>query len=322
MIEKPELSIVIISYNTQDMTRECLESVYANASGLDLEIIVVDNASRDGSVEMIEQCFPAALLIKNTENRGFAAANNQAFAVARGDFILLLNSDTIILGDALQRSLEYLRRNPEAGAMACRALNTDRTVQLTCSEYPSHLNLLLMTTGLDRLPWPKALAKYQMRHWQRDSERDVEVISGCFLLIRRPAFEQVGLLDEGFFFFGEETDWCRRLRDLGWKLRFAPVGQYIHHGGGSARKLRFKRDLMLSEAMIRLHAKHGGRGAALLTFLILSLFNATRAVFWTLASPLGTRFAERARHFPAGGSQNALHLAPGADARSTYDLGL
>ena len=199
MIEKPELSIVIISYNTQDMTRECLESVYANASGLDLEIIVVDDASRDGSVEMIEQCFPAALLIKNTENRGFAAANNQAFAVARGDFILLLNSDTIILGDALQRSLEYLRRNPEAGAMACRALNTDRTVQLTCSEYPSHLNLLLMTTGLDRLPWPKALAKYQMRHWQRDSERDVEVISGCFLLIRRPAFEQVGLLDEGFF---------------------------------------------------------------------------------------------------------------------------
>jgi GT2 family glycosyltransferase len=298
MTDKPELSIVIVSYNTQDMTRECLESVYANAIGLALEVIVVDNASSDGSVEMIEQAFPAALLIKNADNRGFAAANNQAFAVARGDFILLLNSDTVILGDALQRSLEYLRRNPEAGAMACRALNTDRTVQLTCSEYPSHLNLLLMTTGLDRLPWPKVLGKYQMRHWRRDSERDVEVISGCYLLIRRPAFEQVGLLDEGFFFFfGEETDWCRRLRDLGWKLRFAPVGEYIHHGGGSARKLRFKRDLMLSEAMIRLHAKHGGRAAALLTFLILTLFNATRAVFWTLLSPLGRRFAERARHF-------------------------
>jgi GT2 family glycosyltransferase len=154
-----------------------------------------------------------------------------------------------------------------------------------------------MTTGLDRLPWPKALRKYQMCHWRRDRERDVEVISGCYLLIRRPAFEQVGLLDEDFFFFGEETDWCRRLRDLGWKLRFAPVGEYIHHGGGSARKLRFKRDLMLSEAMIRLHAKHGGRTAALLTFLILTLFNATRAVFWTLLSPLGRRFAERARHF-------------------------
>lgn len=118
--------------------------------------IVVDNASSDASIEMINRRFPATVLIKNAENRGLAAANNPAFAIARGDFILLLNSDIVILGDALQRSLECLRRHSEAGAMARRALNTDHTVQHTRSEYPTRLNLLLLASGLDRLPWPKA----------------------------------------------------------------------------------------------------------------------------------------------------------------------
>jgi len=297
MTDRPELSIVIVSFNTETMTCECLDSIYANAAGLDFEIIVVDNASSDKSVELIEQRFPNVVLIKNKDNRGFAAANNQAFAIARGDHILLLNSDTIILDQALQRSVAYLKAHLEVGAMACRALNTDRTLQLTCSEYPTHFNLFLQTTGLDRLPWPKALGKYQMRHWRRDTERDVEVISGCYLMIRRTAFDEVGPLDENFFFFGEETDWCYRLRRLGWKLRFAPVGEYIHHGGASAKKLRFKRDLMLTEAMVRLHRKHGGVPAAALAFAILLVFNASRAAVWTMLSPLKSKFAERATHF-------------------------
>lgn len=297
MTDRPELSIVIVSFNTEAMTRECLESIFLNAPDLDFEIIVVDNASTDGSPEMIEDSFPDVILIRNIDNRGFAAANNQAFAIARGRYILLLNSDTIILDRALQHSVAYLEEHPDVGAMACRALNTDRTLQLTCSEYPSHLNLILQATGLDRLPWPRALGKYQMRHWRRDSERDVDVISGCYLMIHRAAFDDVGLLDENFFFFGEETDWCYRLRRLGWKLRFAPVGEYIHHGGGSAKKLRAKRDLMLTQALVRLHRKHGGLSAAALTFAILLIFNTSRAAVWTLLSPVKAQFAERANHF-------------------------
>jgi GT2 family glycosyltransferase len=229
---KPELSIIIVSYNTLQMTRECLASIFSNTSDLSLEVIVVDNNSHDGSVNMIRNEFSQVKIISNKENRGFAAANNQGFSLCRSDYILLLNSDTIVLGQALQASLAHLKNHPEAGAMGCRILNTDLSVQASCSGYPTLPRLLLMTSGFDRISTLSFLDHYLMRHWPRDNERKVEVISGCFLLFRREILNQVGGFDENFFFFAEETDWCRRIREAGWSLNFAPVGDIVHHGGG------------------------------------------------------------------------------------------
>ncbi len=302
-----DLSIVIVNWNTREMTADCLQSVFDGLGALSAEVIVVDNASDDGSAEMVAERFPQAILIRNTENRGFAAANNQGFTIARGRQVLLLNSDTLVHGDVLPASVAWLDAHPDAGAMGCRVLNTDGTVQLTCSRYPSILNLLLLTSGLAKFSRPAFLGRYQMRDWARDSTRDVEVISGCYLLVRRSVIDQVGGLDEAFFFFGEETDWCRRMRDAGWKLMFAPVGEITHHGGGTVKRLNHRRDVMLSEATVRLHRKHGGRAAALAAFVILLVFNASRALFWTAASVMarGGRAPERGRHFRAVVAQSA-----------------
>ena len=306
----PDLSVVIVNWNTIDLLRDVLASVVANPGGITSQIIVVDNASTDGSADMVAAEFPQTLLIRNTENRGFAAANNQGFAPATGRHILLLNSDTIVLGDVLGASVRYLDANPDVGAMGCRVLNLDRSMQRTCSMWPSLPNLILLTSGAWKLRWPRVLGRvlgrYQMMDWARDSERSVECISGCYLMLRRAVLEQVGPLDEAFFFFGEETDWCRRMRDAGWRLMFVPVGEIVHYGSASARKLNHRRDLLLTDAMVRLQRKHGGRAAGAAAWGILFGFNVSRAVFWTLRARVQRRpqsrasaNAERAHHFRA-----------------------
>lgn len=292
-----DLSIVIISYNTREMTRECLASVVNHSGEFRVQIIVVDNNSQDGSVDMIKAEFPEVELITNSDNRGFAAANNQAFALCKGGYILLLNSDTIVLDNVLSASVEYLQCHPHIGGMGCRVLNTDRSTQPTCSGYPTLWRLLGMTLGTDRISCISGIDSYLMRHWARDDEREVEVISGCYLMIRREVLREVGPLDECFFFFGEETDWCRRIREAGWRLVFAPVGTIVHHGGGSVKKLNHHRDVMLTAATVRLHRKHGGRWAALLAYLILLVFNCSRAVAWSAWAVCKPSALVRAHHF-------------------------
>ncbi len=294
-----DCSIIIVSWNTREMTRECLTSVFQNMDTSSCEVIVIDNASSDKSAEMISDSFPDVKIIQNSENTGFSKANNQGINISSGRKILLLNTDTIIKGDVISNSVTWLDAHPDVGAMGCRVLNTDGTVQRTCSMYPSLLNLALLTSGLWKLPWPRFLGRGQMTHWNRDSEREVEVISGCYLLVRRDVIDQIGLLDETFFFFGEETDWCRRMREADWALMFAPVGEIIHHGGGSAKKLNHRRDILLSEAMIHLHKKHGGVIQAAIAYAIVLAFNISRAIFWTLADLIvhSNHTAERAQHF-------------------------
>ena len=299
MTANPDLSVIIVNWNTREMLREVLTSTFAGHRDLTLQVIVIDNASTDASAEMVAKDFPLVLLIRNDANRGFAAANNQGFEVATGRHILLLNSDTIVLSEVLPASVRYLDAHPQVGAMGCRVLNTDGTMQRTCSMWPGFLNLALLTSGLWKLSWPRFLGRYQMTDWQRDSEREVEVISGCYLMLRREVLVQVGPLDESFFFFGEETDWCRRMRDAGWELRFAPVGEIVHHGSASVRKLNHKRDVMLTDAMVRLNRKHSGTLAGAAVWSLLFGFNLSRAVFWGLSSVLRRQSAhgERARHF-------------------------
>jgi len=299
MTTQPDLSVVIVNWNTIDMLRDVLASAFETCGDITMQMIVVDNASHDGSADMVAAEFPQAVLLRNSENRGFAAANNQGFEVATGRHILLLNSDTIVLGDVLAASVRYLDAHGDVGAMGCRVLNTDGTMQRTCAMWPSVTNLALQTSGLWKLPAPKFLGRYLMMDWQRDTERDVDSISGCYLMLRRAVLEKVGALDEDFFFFGEETDWCRRMRDAGWRLVFAPVGEIIHHGSVSAKKLNHKRDLLLTDATVRLHTKHSGPVSAAAVWSILFGHNLTRAVFWNARALVqrSDRVLERARHF-------------------------
>lgn len=311
MKQRPDLSIIIVNWNTRAMLADCLTSIAASRTACRLEIFVVDNASSDGSPDMVAADFPEVRLIRNTENRGFAAANNQAMRLAGGRHVLLLNSDTIVHPGVLDASVLYMDANPEVGIMGCRVLNADGSVQLSCGRFPTLANLLLLTSGLFKVRGFSAAQRYRMDGWQRDSERDVDVISGCYLLARADAVRTVGLLDEAFFFFGEETDWCRRFREAGHAVRFAPVGTIIHFGGGSSKPLSFRRDLMLSEATVRLHRKHGGLLAAAAAWAILLVFNASRFAYWQARGPWAHSGSERAAHF-RGVVSGFRHAWPGA----------
>lgn len=283
------------------MLRDCLQSVYAHMAGIDGEVFVVDNGSIDGSAKMVAREFPTVRLMCNKENRGFAAANNQALRIAKGRYVLLLNSDTLVRDGVFKQSFDYMENHDEVGVLGCRVLNTDESLQLTCSQFPSLSNLILLSSGLFKLPWPLFLGRYQMTSWERDDERNVDVVSGCYMFVRSTAMSEVGLLDESFYFFGEETDWCRRFTDSGWHVRFAPVGTIIHFGSGSSRKLRHKRDLMLTSGTVRLHRKHGGVPRALSAWMILLVFNSSRAIYWSLRSLTAfhrqSQAHERRQHF-------------------------
>jgi GT2 family glycosyltransferase len=292
-----DLSIVIVNWNTRDMLRDVLASVYSGVGTLKTEVWVVDNASDDDSVKMVERDFPQVCLITNTENCGFAAANNQALRLARARHHLLLNSDTLVHGNVLSASVAFLDDNPEVAVMGCRVLNTDGSLQITCSRFPTLLNLALLTSGLWKIPGPAFLDRYQMTRWTRRDTRKVDVVSGCYMLVRDKAMQEVGILDEQFFFYGEETDWCRRFQNAGWSLMFAPVGEITHFGGGSVKKLNHKRDVMLTSGMVRLHRRHFGFWGAVFCWLLLAAFNLSRAIFWSIAQLFWKNAATRARHF-------------------------
>lgn len=290
-----DLSIVIVNWNTRDLLYHCLRSIQRAEHALRLEIMVVDNASSDGSIDMVLRNFPDVKLLQNTENLGFARANNIALVRAAGRYVLLLNTDTLVHGKVLQNAIAWLDEQPDVGVMGPRLLNADASIQPSCGMFPSIRNLTLQTLGITRIAqWDG----YRMTGWSHSYTRDVEVISGAAMFVRRGALKTVGLLDEEFFFFGEETDWCRRFAKSGWRVVFNPIPDITHFGGGSALRLEHTRDIMLTEAMTRLHHKHFGYLTAVLCFFILAVHNLSRAVLWSFLSIMRIHGATgRAAHF-------------------------
>jgi len=292
-----DLTIVIVNWNTEALLRDCLRSVLEGLGRLQAEVIVVDNASDDGSVAMLRTEFPAVSVIETGRNLGFAGGNNVALRIARGRHVMLLNTDTLVHGDVLPAAVAYMDAHPEVGVMGPSVLNTDGTVQPSSSNFPSLKNLAMQTLGLTRI---RRLDRYRMTGWDRTTEARVEVISGAAMFVRRAAMEEVGLLDEAFFFYGEETDWCHRFAGAGWELRFVPMPSITHFGGGAVGKLNHRRDVLMTEGTTRLHRKHGGLAAGITCFAILVAHNASRALLWTALALLGRRSArDRARHFRA-----------------------
>jgi len=288
-VKQLDVSIVIVNWNTQDILRNCLQSIYEQAGGVHFEVIVIDNASTDGSAEMVRTKFPQVVLIENSENRGFAAANNQGLAIAGGRYVLLLNSDTVVLNSAISKIVSFADAHPEAAVVGCQVLNPDKTLQPACFMFPSILNMLLSTSYLYKLfPKNKFFGREQMTWWDRNDIREVDVVTGCFMLARREAIDQVGMMDELFFMYGEETDWCYRFKQAGWKIVFAPVGQIVHLGGASSSRMAARMTLQLRGAILQFMAKHHSRPVYMLACILTGAFFAVRIPFWlirTVVSP-------------------------------------
>jgi len=276
-----DVSVIIVNWNTKELLRDCLSSACENAGDIDYEIIVIDNASADGSAEMVKNDFRQVILIENSENRGFAAANNQGIAVAKGRYVLLLNSDTVVLDNAIANTVRFADENPQAAVTGCRVLNPDRTLQRTCFMFPSVLNMLLSSTYLYKLfSKNRFFGREQMTWWDRNDVRPVDVVTGCFMLVRREAIEQVGMMDEQFFMYGEETDWCYRFREKGWKVIFAPVGQIIHFGGQSTAQKPVAMIVQLRLSILKFMKKHYGWPSHLIARFLVALFFALRLPVW------------------------------------------
>ena len=271
-----DLSVVIVNWNVQDLLRYCLaslSSVPPTAPNLQTEIIVIDNASTDGSVEMIRAEFPHATLIANTENHGFAAANNQGIAAAKGRYVLLLNPDTEALGDGLVALVRFMDDQPDIGLVGPQLLYPDRHVQSSRRRFPTLATLFLESTWLEPLAPRSLLRRYYVLDQPDDAIQDVDWVVGAALLARRETIDQVGGLDEGFFMYSEELDWCRRIKAAGWRVAYSPAAQIIHHVGKSSDQAVPIRHISFQRSKIRYARKyHGRKVATALRLYLLALY--------------------------------------------------
>ncbi len=256
-----DVSIIIVNWNTREIVRDCLQSVYEQTKGISFEVIVIDNASSDGSAEMLRKEFPQIVLIENRDNRGFAAANNQGMKIAKGRYVLLLNPDTIVLDGAIQKSVAYTDNHPDIGVLGCQVWLNENQIQRTCFSFPSLYGLIVQKMGLRRLfPRSRAFGWIDYGWWDRTTPMEVDVVSGMFMLVRRQAIEQVGLMDEAYFVYAEETDWCYRFKKAGWPRVFAPVARIIHLDGGnkSTDLVKVKMYVQMQKSLLIFYRKNCG----------------------------------------------------------------
>ena len=275
-----KLSIIIVNWNTRDLLSDCLTSVNEPALDIDLEVIVVDNASSDGSQKMVQNQFPEVNLISNSNNPGFAKANNQALRLCTGKYVLLLNPDAIVKPGAIEELVNFLDDFPEAGAAGARLLNPDGSLQRSTSPKPTVFREFWRLFHLDNLIY---FAKYPMHHWNIDQIREVDILKGACLIIRREALDGVGLLDEEYFMYSEEVDLCTRLTQAGWHLYWVPSAEVVHFGGQSTQQVAEEMFLRLYEGKIMYFRKHQSKLAVIGYKFVLCVATLVRVVLTPFA---------------------------------------
>ncbi|MFH1008586.1 MAG: glycosyltransferase [Candidatus Latescibacterota bacterium] len=269
-----DLSVVILNYNVKSFLEQAIRSTLAAMEGIDGELFVVDNASTDGSVEMVRDGFPQVTLIANTENVGFARGNNIALRKCQGRHILLLNPDTVVHRDSLRVMVDFMDQHPEAGAAGCKILNPDGTLQLACRRgFPTPGVAFFKIVGLSRLfPRSRLFGRYNLTYLDPEQTTEVDAISGSFMMVRREVLERVGLLDETYFMYGEDLDWFYRIRLAGYKIFYVPATEIVHFKGESSKRVPKTKHLVdFYRAMYLFVRKHHRRRYAFFPEWLLTL---------------------------------------------------
>lgn len=280
-----DLSIIIVSWNVAPLLAACLDSIAAapvvrvapdgstgGSGGPRVEVIVVDSASQDGSADMIRARYPWVHLLAEQENIGFTRGNNLGLARAQGRHLMLLNPDTVVHGDALNRLIDVLDARPEIGIVGPRVLNTDGSTQSTRRRFPTLATAFFESTWLQGYAPRGLIERYTVADMPDDGTFEVDWVQGCALVARRAVYEQIGGLDPGYIMFSEELDWCRRARDAGWRVLYLGEATITHHGGKSTEQVETSKHIYFQESKIRYFRKFHGRPAAwaLRLFLLLS----------------------------------------------------
>jgi len=298
----PDLSIVVASWNVRDLLRRCLVSIESSAlQQLSIESIVVDNASTDGSQEMLSQEFPATRLISNSSNLGFASACNQGLTASIGRYVLFLNPDTEIVGDALTVLVRRMDAHGEWAVSGPRLVYADGTNQSSRRRFPTLLTAVFESTPLERV-WPDSawVRRYRMIDRADDVEQEADWVVGACLMCRPQALREVRGFDEGFFMYSEELDLCRRLRDAGWRIGYVPEAVVLHHEGKSSEQVQTARHIRFNSSKVRYFRKHHGRAMAWFLRVILLTMYLCQAIEeglkWLVGHKRGLR-AERLRSY-------------------------
>jgi len=253
-----DLSIIIVNYNTKALTLNCLESLSNIKTIFNNEIILIDNHSMDDSVQAIQEFYPQVHLISNKENLGFSKANNQGIQIAKGRYILLLNSDTTSEPDTLETMIRFMDNHPEVGASGCKVVLPDGSLDKACRRgFPTPLTTLYYVSGLSKL-FPKSphFNSYHMEYMNEDEAYPVDCLVGAFMMVRREVLDQVGMLDERFFMYFEDTDWCYRIQQAGWINYYYPMTQITHFKRGSSRGRPYRITYEFHRAMKMFYDKH------------------------------------------------------------------
>ncbi len=253
-----KLSLIIVNYNVKEFLLNLLDSLEKALSGTDSEIIVVDNASEDGSVEVIREKYPEVIVIANSDNPGFGRANNQGLEIAKGEYIVLINPDTIVREDTFIKMLSFFNEFPEAGMAGCKVLNPDGSLQLPCRRgFPGPWTSFTKVTGLSTLlPKSPLFARYNLTYLDENDTYEVDAISGAFMMFRRKVYEEIGGFDPEFFMYGEDLDLCYRTQKAGFKVYYVHNTEIIHYKGESTRRSSMDETRIFYDAMHKFVKKH------------------------------------------------------------------
>lgn len=285
--QPPDVSVVIVNWNTRDLLQQTLQTLYQATHNTTFETIVVDNGSTDGSTELVRQEWKQAHLIALPENRGFAVGNNIGFKHCCGRYILLLNSDTIVLPNTLYGMACFLDAHPDTGCVGCRHLNPDGSLQRSIDNFPSLLNDFLSYTELHRIPLLQTFLQRRFAWWSdHNTVREVNWVNGACMMVRCEVLAQVGGLDEGYFIYAEEIDWCYRMHNAGWRIYFTPEAEVIHIGGQAMNRVADKRIVLKYKGQYRFYRKHYSVWKYLVLRIMVSIIAILRIVVLLILSSL------------------------------------
>ncbi len=291
------VSVIIVSWNARNYLRDCLNSIHQTGASCVQEVIVVDNASNDGSPEMVEKEFPEVTLIQTGANLGFARANNLAMMRAKGPFFALVNSDVIVHPNCLQALAGLLGNHENVALVGPRITGGDGNLQRTIRKLPTAWNTLCRVLATDRiLPNNPLFSGFEKTEQDHNVFGEVEVLSGCFLMARKKAVEEVGGMDEQFFFYGEDVDWCKRFKDAGWKLMFLPEATAIHFGGGSSANAPLRYSIEILRATLKYWRKHYGIFGQTICYLLIFAHHGLRLCIRGLKRIFGLGASAESKH--------------------------
>lgn len=279
----PLLSVIIVTYNAGAFLHNCLTSVFSQQTGFPFEVIIVDNASTDGSLKRVSATFPQARIVRNGTNRGFASANNQGIEIATGDILLLLNPDTVLQGEVFQPMVDYFAVDPVAGVVGPKILNADGSLQRTGVAFPRIWNVFCELFFLDILfPSTRIFGRHRRLYENPETIVEAEYLQGSCLFIRRSAISESGNLDERFHLYFEETDLCFRIKQKGWSVKYVPSGSVIHFGGGGMTYYDARRLVQFHRSYLRYLTKHHEIAMRFAFRCVLFLRAVVRALFFGL----------------------------------------